>query len=485
MSTITAAGEAASTAAGRAYPAILHHGAVQGVTGSCHELRLNQDLGILIDCGAFQGEETSGSGAADAEQLEIDFPVAHIRALVATHVHIDHVGRLPYLMAAGFTGPVLCSEPSARLLPLVMEDAIKLGFTREPRLISRFLDILRERIVPLPYGRWHTVAESAASSLAVKLKPAGHVLGSAYVECRIKQAGSDQRILFSGDLGAPYAPLLAAPKPPYAADVVVLESTYGDRLHERRANRREQLRLTIEHALADRGTVLIPAFSIGRTQELLYELEGIIHAESRRKNRQNELRWEDLEIIVDSPLASRFTEAYRALRPWWDAEARRRVAQGRHPLAFEQLTTIDEHEDHLRAVDYLARTGRPTVVIAASGMCAGGRIVNYLKAMLGDPRNDVLFVGYQARGTPGRAILDYGPRGGWVELDGQRYDIRARIHRIDGYSAHADQQDLVNFIRRMRHPPRQVRLVHGEDAAKQALQERLEALGLGIEVVIP
>src|SRR5690606_17552530 len=148
---------------------------------------------------------------------------------------------------------------------------------------------------------------------------AGHVLGSAYVECRIKQAGSDQRILFSGDLGAPYAPLLAAPKPPYAADVVVLESTYGDRLHERRANRREQLRLTIEHALADRGTVLIPAFSIGRTQELLYELEGIIHAESRRKNRQNELRWEDLEIIVDSPLASRFTEAYRALRPWWDA----------------------------------------------------------------------------------------------------------------------------------------------------------------------
>jgi metallo-beta-lactamase family protein len=231
--------------------------------------------------------------------------------------------------------------------------------------------------------------------------------------------------------------------------------------------------------------VLIPAFSIGRTQELLYELEAIIHSESRRKNRQQALRWEELEIIVDSPLASRFTETYRALRPWWDAEARQRVVQGRRPLAFEQLTTIDSHEDHLRAVDYLARSGRPSVVIAASGMCAGGRIVNYLKAMLGEARNDVLFVGFQARGTPGRAILDYGPRGGWVELDGKRYDIRARIHRIEGYSAHADQQDLVNFIRRMRHLPRQVRLVHGEDAAKRALREKLQELSPEMEVVIP
>src|SRR5690606_6520925 len=271
-------------------------------------------------------------------------------------------------------------------------------------------------------------------------------------------------------------------KPPYAADVVVLESTYGDRNHQNRAGRREQLRRVIEHALADRGTGLIPAFSIGRTQELLYELEAIIHTESRRRQKGG-LRWKDLEIIVDSPLASRFTAAYRKLRPFWDAEARRRVAQGRQPLGFEQLTTIDSHDDHQRTVDYLARTGRPSVVIAASGMCAGGRIVNYLKAMLGDPRHDVLFVGYQARGTPGRAILDYGPRGGWVELDGQRYDIRARIHRIEGYSAHADQNGLVNFIRRMRHLPRQVRLVHGEEAAKQALKARLETLG--IEVVIP
>lgn len=463
---------------------ILHYGAVKGVTGSCHELRIGPD-GILIDCGLFQGDEASPSGMADAEQLEIDFPIDHIRALVVTHVHIDHVGRIPYLMGAGFQGPILCSEPSARLLPLVMEDAIRLGFTQEPRLIARFLDILRQRIVAIPYGQWHEVELTGSARLAIKLKPAGHVLGSAYVECRIRSNGKEQRVLFSGDLGAPYAPLLAAPKPPYAADVVVLESTYGDRIHANRANRREQLRETIEHALADRGTVLIPAFSIGRTQELLYELEDIIHRESRRRRTDSGLRWEDLEIIVDSPLASRFTATYRELLPWWDAEAKRRVAQGRRPLAFEQLTTIDSHEDHLRTVEYLARSGRPSVVIAASGMCAGGRIVNYLKAMLGDPRNDVLFVGYQAPGTPGRDILEHGPRGGWVELDGQRYTIRARVHRIDGYSAHADQNNLVNFIRRMRHPPRQVRLVHGELEAKLALKKRLEELAAGMEVIIP
>jgi metallo-beta-lactamase family protein len=186
-----------------------------------------------------------------------------------------------------------------------------------------------------------------------------------------------------------------------------------------------------------------------------------------------------------SPLASRFTEIYRRLRPFWDGEARRRVERDRHPLSFEQLTTIDSHEDHLHAVDYLARTGRPCVVIAASGMCSGGRVVNYLKALLGDPRHDILFVGYQAQGTAGRDIQRYGPQRGWVNLDGRRYDIRAQVHTIGGYSAHAGQKDLINFIRRMRQPPGQVRLIHGDDEAKQMLKEKLEVLGQGMEVVIP
>jgi len=291
-------------------------------------------------------------------------------------------------------------------------------------------------------------------------------------------------VLFSGDLGGPWAPLLNAPQPPWHADTVVLESTYGDRNHEDRRQRRQRLQAVIEQALTDRGTVLIPAFSIGRTQELLYELEDLIY-QNRTREVAKGLPWKNLEIVVDSPLASRFTEAYRQLRPFWDAEARRRMNGGRHPLSFEQLTTIDSHAVHLQTVQYLAKTARPCVVIAASGMCSGGRIVNYLKALLGDPRHDILFIGYQAKGTPGRTLQDYGPRGGWVNLDGERYPIRAQVHTIGGYSAHAGQKDLINFIRRMRHPPRQVRLIHGDDEAKRLLKARLEALGQGIEVVIP
>jgi len=160
------------------------------------------------------------------------------------------------------------------------------------------------------------------------------------------------------------------------------------------------------------------------------------------------------------------------------------VRQGRHPLSFDQLLVIDRHEDHLKAVDYLARTGRPCVVIAGSGMCAGGRVVNYLKAMLGDARNDVLFVGYQAAGTPGRDILTHGPRGGWVMLDGERHPIRAQIHQVGGYSAHAGQSDLLRFVAGIPQIPAEIRIVHGEDEAKAALRRKLEAAGAS-QVLVP
>uniref|UniRef100_UPI0035664BEB MBL fold metallo-hydrolase RNA specificity domain-containing protein n=1 Tax=Halomonas sp. TaxID=1486246 RepID=UPI0035664BEB len=205
------------------------------------------------------------------------------------------------------------------------------------------------------------------------------------------------------------------------------------------------------------------------------ELEGLIHRASHGRHGPKDSRWRELEIIVDSPLASRFTEVYRELKPRWDAEAHRRLAGGRHPLSFDNLYTVDSHDEHEQTVDYLARTGRPAVVIAASGMCAGGRVVNYLKRMLGDARHAVVFIGYQAAGTPGRDIQHYGPRGGWVELGGQRHDIRAAIDTIGGYSAHADQRNLLNFIKRMRHPPREIRLVHGDHDAKQALEGEIQA----------
>src|SRR5690554_6934082 len=458
---------------------ITHHGATTGVTGSCHELTLGSEqgasAGILIDCDLFQGQEkVEGASASD---LSVDFPIDHIRALVVTHVHIDHVGRIPYLLAAGFDGPIICSEPSAIMLPEILEDALKIGFTRDRALINRVLELIRARIVPLPYGRWHSVFEEGAGSLKVRLQRAGHILGSAYVECDAVYGSAAERIVFSGDLGAPHSPLLPEPAPPERADRLVIESTYGDKNHEDRETRRYRLKEVLEHALEDGGTVLIPAFSIGRTQELLYEIEGLI-AEFGGF-------WSNLEIVVDSPLAAEFTKIYRDLKPFWDDEARALIKAGRHPLSFEQLTVINSHEDHLNAVEYLARSHRPCVVLAGSGMCAGGRVVNYLKAMLGDVRNDVLFVGYQAAGTPGRDILTHGPRGGWVELDGERYRIRARVHQVGGYSAHAGQSDLLRFVEGIPQAPGEIRLVHGDGVAKVRLKRLFEARFPESRVVIP
>ncbi len=471
------------------YPAIEHHGSHDGVTGSCHQLHMDAESSLLIDCGLFQGNEASASGRAGAGQPAIDFSVATVQALVVTHVHIDHVGRIPYLLAAGFKGPIYCSEPSAKLLPIVLEDAFKLGFSRDQNDIERYLKLVEQRLRPLPYQQWLTLLETSQLVARIRLQRAGHVLGSAYVEIDLAYpaTGENKRIVFSGDLGAPHAPLLMPPKSPERADILVLESTHGDRLHEDRASRRQRLEAVIEHALRDQGTVLIPAFSIGRTQELLYELEEIIHhhgelstvkpSAANRDSAGGTLEptdWPKLPIILDSPLATRFTKAYRSLKPFWNQEARERVEGGRNPLAFDNLIKIDSHADHIAVVNHLTQTARPAMVIAGNGMCSGGRIVNYLKAMLHDPRHDVLFVGYQAQGTPGYAIQQHGRKGGYVYLDGERFDIRAGISSIGGYSAHADQNGLVDFVTGMQQWPTEIRVVHGEQRAKEALAKALK-----------
>jgi len=458
---------------------ILHHGAVRGVTGSCHELRLGEDYGVLIDCGLFQGAESSGQGA-DAENLQIEFPIGHIKALVVTHVHIDHVGRIPYLLAAGFRGPILCSQPSAELLPLVLEDAVKVGFTRDADLVKRFLRTLRQRIIGLPFDHWFNLLDDGGRRLRVRLQRAGHILGSAYVEFDVESTLLEplgpmrRRVIFSGDLGAPHAPILPEPKVPERCDTLVIESTYGDRVHEDRLTRQARLREVIERAVANSGVVLVPAFSIGRTQELIYELESII-AEGGKT-------WERMAIVVDSPLANRFTEVYRKLKPLWDEEAQELLRKGRDPLNFDQLLTVGTHIEHQRLLGRLQQTHEPCIVIAASGMCAGGRIVNYLKALVGDPRTDVLFVGYQAAGTPGRMIQD-GAR--HVYLDGERYAVRAGVYSIGGYSAHADQADLVRFATTMASPPSEIRIVHGDPAAKTTLQQKLQAALPTARLLIP
>ncbi|MCB1773119.1 MAG: MBL fold metallo-hydrolase [Gammaproteobacteria bacterium] len=446
---------------------ILHHGAVGGVTGSCHELRVGDRDAILIDCGLFQGAETSGKGA-NADALAIEFPVDHVRALVVTHVHIDHVGRIPYLLAAGFGGPIYCTPPSARLLPVVLEDALKIGVTRNKALIRRVMAALERMIRPVPFGQWQAIDVESEEPLSICFRRAGHILGSAWVDCRCGTEGNDQHVIFSGDLGNRETPLLRDPDQPEGCDVLVMESTYGDRNHENREQRQQALEAVLREALQDRGTVLIPAFSIGRTQELLYELEDILHR-NQGGEAASGLAWDDVEIVLDSPMAATFTKLYRELRPYWDEEAGARIDAGRHPLDFDQLTTINSHDDHLRLVDYLDQSERPVVVLAASGMCAGGRIVNYLKAMLGNPKHDILFVGYQARGTPGRVIQQYGPQGGYVDFGDERFDIRARVHTISGYSAHADQDGLVAFATGMQRPPREIRLVHGDPETSEVL----------------
>ncbi|MBA1277426.1 MBL fold metallo-hydrolase RNA specificity domain-containing protein [Stutzerimonas stutzeri] len=472
------------------YPQIEHHGAKDGVTGSCHQLRMNAANSLLIDCGLFQGNDASIPGEPGADRLSIEFPLDTIKALVATHVHIDHVGRIPYLLAAGFDGPILCSEPSSKLLPIVLEDAFKLSFSRDQAQIEKYIQLVEQRIIALPYQQWFTLTDTDELVARIRLQRAGHILGSAYVETDLAypKTGQSKRVVFSGDLGAPHAPFLMPPESPECADILVLESTYGDRLHEDRQNRRKRLEAVIEQALEDQGTVLIPAFSIGRTQELLYELEDIIHtklnsasapvgasslAKKAATPNTDETNWPELPIILDSPLASRFTEAYRSLKPFWNQEAHDRIQSGRRPLAFEQLITIDNHSDHQRIVQHLAQSARPAIVIAGGGMCSGGRIINYLKAMLGDKRHNVLFVGYQANGTPGHVIQTCGPKGGYVDLDGERIDIRAGITSIGGYSAHADQKGLVEFVTGMNQWPAEIRVVHGEVGAKRALTERL------------
>jgi len=456
-----------------------HHGARDGVTGSCHQLLLDDRSSLLIDCGLTQGTEaTSAVASPGRDSFRIDFPVADIAALVVTHVHIDHAGRIPWLLAAGYKGPIICSEPSTSLLPIVLEDAFRLAVTRRRDVVDNYLRMVRKRLVPLPYKTFHTLLDTGERRVRIKLQRAGHILGSAYVECDLveKKTGVSKRLVFSGDLGAPWTPLLPAPRPPLRADLLVLESTYGDRLHDNRRLRRQRLEAVIERAMQDGGTMLIPAFSIGRTQEILYELEELLH---RRKGGS----FADFPIFLDSPLAGRITEVYRDLKPWWDKEALHKLARGRRPLAFPGLHRVDSHEDHLRLVDELSRSGRPALVVAGSGMCTGGRIVNYLQRMLSDPRHCVLFIGYQAAGTTGRDIQRYGPQGGYVYLDGEKVAIRARVETIGGYSAHADQAGLVRFAARMRHPPEAIRLVHGEAEAQEALRQALTA-ELGPEVNI-
>lgn len=432
---------------------LIHHGGKQTVTGSCHELVVD-DLAIFIDCGMFQGQ--------DSQDVEPDFPIDHIQALILTHAHIDHIGRLPWLIALGFTAPIYCTPATAELVPLMLDDAMKLqsGFSRAQREVV--LDKIDHLIEPIDYEQPFRIESDSGVMLQCQFVPAGHILGSAYVEI---QMPNQEVIVFSGDLGPSCTPLLPDPVPPMHADYLVIETTYGDTHHDGVDVRASKLREIIDRSLADGGAILIPAFSVGRTQEVLFDIEQLVYEHQINV---------DLPILLDSPMAQKVTESYRRYKQLWGDEAKERLAMNRHPLAFEQCVLVQDYRSHQALVNRLSSTGEAAIVVAASGMCEGGRIVDYLKALLPDARTDIIFAGFQAEGTLGRAIQQ-GEK--VVMIEGEAIDVNAQIHVMSGYSAHADQDDLLAFVEGIDEKPKQVHLIHGEPQAKQAFAELLRGKG--------
>ncbi|TOC07190.1 MBL fold hydrolase, partial [Vibrio parahaemolyticus] len=428
---------------------VLHHGGKDTVTGSCHELQLERGS-ILVDCGLFQGKDALLG--RQNRSLTIEFSLTKVKALVLTHAHIDHIGRLPWLLAAGFRGKIYCTRATAELVPLMLADGLKLQLGLGQQQRQHILNLIKQRLVPCDYHNWISIKGLAY----LRFQPAGHILGSAYLEFKLS---NNEVVVFSGDLGPSNTPLLPDPIPPVKADYLFIESTYGDKHHESVKSRSTRLLSIIEHALEDGGVIVIPAFSVGRTQELLFDIEQLLYQESLHNA---------LPVILDSPLAREVTKTYRRFKKLWGKEAKKRVVQHRHPLGFEQCITIETHAEHMRLVNRLASTSEPAIVVAASGMCEGGRVVNYLEALLPDSRNDVLFAGYQAEGTLGRQIQD---GANTVEIAGKQIIVKAQIHTISGYSAHADQSDLIRFVEGIHPPPKEVHLIHGERVAKAELYQ--------------
>ncbi|NGN98458.1 MBL fold metallo-hydrolase [Grimontia sp. S25] len=445
---------------------ITHYGAKTGVTGSCHQLTTENGK-LLIDCGLFQGEEVC--------PLDIEFDVHDIDTLILTHAHIDHIGRLPWLLAAGFQAPIYCTLATAKLVPMMLDDALRLqlGLKRKDR--QRVLKLIESLTVPVNYHTWHTVSHQRSVVADIRFQPAGHILGSAYVEVKLP---TKEVIVFSGDLGPNNTPLLPDPEPPARADVLVIESTYGDGVHESIEHRAQRLKTLIKRSLEDGGVILIPAFSVGRTQELLFDIEAIIATQLNDLERRE---WSKIPIILDSPMAAKVTDHYREFKALWGEEAKTRLEAGRHPLAFEQCVTIDSHGDHQALVNRLQQTGEPAIVVAASGMCNGGRILNYLEALLPDARTDVILAGYQAKGTLGRKLQKGAKR---VEIGNQNIKVSAHIHTMSGYSAHADKNELLQFIEGIPTKPKEIRIVHGDKEAQEALAGEIEQRGLAERVVM-
>ena len=442
-------------------------GACGTVTGSCTLLELGGTR-LLVDCGLYQGDE-------ELEQRNwrpFPFRPQDIDAVVLTHAHLDHTGLLPRLAAQGYGGPVYSTRPTRPLAGLVLEDAgalqeeearfaKKKGYSRhaDPRPLFTRRDALQalRLLEPLKFGDEHEIGPG----VTVRFVRAGHLLGAASVEIKAKSAlGGRQHWLFSGDVGRYDAPILRDPEPPASVpDALLLESTYGDRNHPDEDPTRE-LAAIIRRTFDRGGCVLIPAFALGRTQDLLFHLSEIALAGGVDPD----------VVFLDSPMAIKATEIYRQATPEFDAETLALLKADANPLAadrFRRCHTVEESKA-------LNDRREPAVIVAASGMATGGRIVHHLANRLPDRRNTVVFVGYQAAGTRGRALLDGAQS---ISIHGRRIPVAAEIGQMQGLSAHADCNDLLRWCKALPGKPRRIFLNHGEDPARKALAAAIAEMG--------
>ena len=449
-------------------------GAAKTVTGS-NFLVEGAGKKFLVDCGMYQG--------AAAEELENSAPfmfnIDEIDFMLLTHAHIDHSGRIPKLYNEGYRNPIFATKATCDLCSIMLPDS---GHIQEMEIEWKNRKRMRKGEKPLP--PLYT-AEDAAKSLEiftpvqydqlieidenihVRFNDAGHMLGSAIIEVWIKADGEQKKIVFTGDLGNNDIPLLSSPTMIEDTDYLVMESTYGNRLHLRNDDKAELFLKIVYETLEKGGTVVIPSFAVGRTQEVLYELnkiKDVKHSEEFYKQYQKLM---SVPVYVDSPLAISATEVFRENMNLFNEETQELIQSGDNPLEFPGLEftrTADESKE-------LNEKDEASIIISASGMCEVGRIKHHLKHNLWNPNSTILFVGYQAPGTLGRKLVDGEKR---VTIFGEEIAVNARIEYIEGYSGHADQEWLMNFVYSFIKKPTHIFLVHGEPEGQIVLKQKLE-----------